>query len=144
VYTFYKKDTTRKEAAMNRNSANKVILVGYLGNQPEMRYTPNDIMTTTFNLATNFIWRDEEGEFQERTDWHRVVAWRSLAEYAKSLKKGQLLYVEGRLQSREWTDKDNNKHFVTEIIAETLTMLGARKKGENGNNANDSSKIDQG
>lgn len=121
---------------MNRNSANKVILVGHLGNQPEMRFTTNDVMTTTFNLATNVMWRDEGGEFQERTDWHRIVAWRNLAEYAKNINKGQMLYVEGHLQSREWTDKENNKHFITEVVAETLTLLGTRKKGENNEDGN--------
>ncbi|MDD3807153.1 MAG: single-stranded DNA-binding protein [Candidatus Marinimicrobia bacterium] len=115
---------------MNRNSANKVILVGHLGNQPEIRFTTNDIMSATLNLATNSMWRDDEGDFQERTDWHRVVVWRNLADYAKNLKKGQMLYIEGHLQSREWTDKENNKHFITEVIADALTTLGPRKKEE--------------
>jgi len=115
---------------MNRNSANKVILVGHLGNQPEIRYTTNDVMTTTFNLATNAMWKDDNGDFQERTDWHRVVAWRTLADYCKNLNTGQMLYVEGRLQSREWTDKESVKRYVTEVVAETVTSLGARKKGE--------------
>ncbi len=82
------------------------------------------------------MWRDEGGEFQERTDWHRIVAWRNLAEYAKNINKGQMLYVEGHLQSREWTDKENNKHFITEVVAETLTLLGTRKKGENNEDGN--------
>ncbi len=116
---------------MNRNSANKVILVGHLGNQPETRFTTNDVMTTTFNLATNTVWKDEEGEFQERTDWHRIVTWRHLAEYTKNLNTGQMLYVEGRLQSRDWTDKEGNRRTITEVIAEAITLLGTRKKGEN-------------
>jgi single-strand DNA-binding protein len=118
---------------MNRNSANKVILVGHLGNQPETRFTTKDVMTTTFNLATNSVWKDEEGEFQEKTDWHRVVTWRNLAEYAKHLNTGQMLYVEGRLQSREWTDKEGIKRTITEVVADVVTLLGPRKKGENGN-----------
>jgi len=115
---------------MNRNSANKVILVGHLGNQPEIRYTSNDVMTTTFNLATNAMWKDDNGDFQERTDWHRIVAWRNIADYCKTLNTGQMLYVEGHLQSREWTDKDSVKHYVTEVVAETISALGARKKGD--------------
>lgn len=115
---------------MNRNSANKVILVGHLGNQPEIRYTTNDVMTTTFNLATNTMWKDEKGDFQERTDWHRIVVWRNLADYCKNLNTGQMLYVEGHLQSREWTDKESVKHYVTEVVAESVNALGPRKKGE--------------
>ncbi|MCK5520721.1 MAG: single-stranded DNA-binding protein [Candidatus Marinimicrobia bacterium] len=113
---------------MNRNSANRVILVGHLGGNAETRHLSNETITSNFSIATNISWKNENGEYSERTDWHRITAWRNLAEYTKSLIKGQLLYVEGHLQNREWTDKDNQKHYVTDIIAEKITALGTKKK----------------
>ncbi len=113
---------------MNRNSANRVILVGHLGNEAEIRYLNNDVMTSNFRLATNTSWKNGNGEYSEKTDWHKVVAWKNLAEYSKTLAKGQMLYIEGHLQSREWTDKEDQKHYITEVVAESITTLGGRKK----------------
>ncbi|MFQ6618933.1 MAG: single-stranded DNA-binding protein [Fidelibacterota bacterium] len=111
--------------ALNRGSVNKVILVGYLGADPELRYTPAGVATATFNIATNEVWKDQDGTQQERTEWHRIVAWRKLAEFCGEwLKKGRLVYISGRLQTRSWEDKDGIKRYTTEIVADELTMLG--------------------
>ena len=115
---------------MNRNSANRVILVGYLGGEAEIRYVNTDVMTSNFRLATNTSWKTGNGEYSERTDWHRITAWRNLAEYSKTLAKGQMIYLEGHLQNREWVDKDDKKHSITEVVAETITTLGGKKKTE--------------
>jgi len=115
---------------MNRNSANRVILVGHLGGEAEVRYTNNDVPTSVFSMATNVFWKNGSGDYSERTDWHRVVAWRNLAEYSKSLQKGQMVYVEGHLQTRDWMDRDDIKRSTTEVIAENITVLGSKKKAE--------------
>lgn len=115
---------------MYSNSANHVVLVGHLGKAAEVRHTSNDKVLASFSLATNFRVRNEKGEFDDRTDWHRVVCWGNLADYVKTLVKGQQLYVEGRLTYREWTDNENKKHSVAEIMADTITPLGARKKSD--------------
>ncbi len=108
---------------------NKVILIGRLGGDPELRYTPNGDAVANFRIATNRVWRDQEGNQQERTEWHRIVAWRKLAERCgEYLKKGSHVYIEGRLETRSWQDKNGNKRFVTEIIANQMQMLEA--KGE--------------
>ncbi|MCK4813730.1 MAG: single-stranded DNA-binding protein [Candidatus Marinimicrobia bacterium] len=113
---------------MNRNSANRVILVGYIGATPEVKATKNDRKFSHFTMATNYGWRDAKGEYQDRTDWHRVVCWGNLAEYSKRLAKGQQLYIEGSLRTREWIDGDKKKHYITEVYAEILTPLGKRKE----------------
>ena len=115
---------------------NKVILIGNLGNDPEIRYTPNGSAVTTLNLATSNAWRDKQsGEMQERTEWHRVVFFNRLAEIAGDfLKKGSKVYVEGSLRTRKWQDKNGNDRYTTEIIANEMQMLDNR--GTNQKNAN--------
>lgn len=116
--------------ATGRGSVNKVILVGNLGQDPELRYTPNGAAVTTLSVATNEVWKDNDGNKQERTEWHRVVLWRRLAEIAgEYLKKGSKVYIEGRLQTRSWEDKEGVKKYITEIIADALTMLDSKSDG---------------
>ncbi len=113
--------------AYPRGSANKVILVGHVGAKPEIRYTNSGAAVANVNLATNEVWTDNDGNRQERTDWHRVVAWRQLAELCEQyVDKGSLIYIEGKLQTRNWEDKNGQKRYTTEVVADTLTMLGGR------------------
>lgn len=106
-------------------SVNKVILVGRLGQNPEVRYTPSGSAVANFSVATNEAWTDKSGQKQERTEWHRVVVWGKLAELCNQyLQKGRQCYVEGRLQTREWTDKDGVKKYSTEVQAQTVQFLG--------------------
>jgi len=108
---------------------NKVMLIGRLGRDPEMRYTPSGRPVTTFSLATSRTWNTSEGERRTETEWFNVVAWGSLAEICKQfLIKGQQVYVEGRLQTRHWEDTEGNKHSVTEIVANEMIMLGERRE----------------
>jgi len=117
--------------ATGRGSVNKVILIGNLGSDPELKYTPSGAAVTNFNVATNEVWNDKDGNKQERTEWHRVVLWRKLAEIAgEYLKKGSKVYLEGRLQTRSWEDKDGVKRYTTEVVADNMTMLDS--KGEVG------------
>ena len=104
---------------------NKVILVGRLGRDPELRYTPDGTAVANFSVATSDEWKDRNtGEKRERTEWHRIVAWRRLAEICgEYLHKGSLVYVEGRLQTRSWEDRDGNKRWTTEVIALGMQML---------------------
>jgi single-strand DNA-binding protein len=106
-------------------SVNKVILVGNLGRDAELRYTPGGAAVATLNLATTEVWNDKQNQRQEKTEWHRIVVWgkpaESLQEY---LTKGKQIYVEGRLQTRQWDDKDGNKRYTTEIKADRVTLLG--------------------
>ena len=106
-------------------SVNKVILVGNLGRDAELRYTPGGAAVATLSMATTEIWNDKSGQRQEKTEWHRVVLWgksaESLAEY---LTKGKQIYVEGRLQTRQWDDKDGNKRYTTEIRGDRVVLLG--------------------
>lgn len=111
-------------------SVNKVILVGNLTRDPEMRYTPQGHAVTTFGLATNRDWK-VEGDKREETEFHNVVAWNKLAELCSQLlKKGTKVYVEGRLQTRDWTDDKGSKHYRTEIVAEDMIVLSSRRDGE--------------
>jgi len=106
-------------------SVNKVILIGNLGADPEVRSTGTGQMVATLRIATNERWTDKSGQKQERTEWHRVVIWGRQAELCKEyLSKGRQVYVEGRLQTREWTDKEGNKRYTTEIVAQTVRFLG--------------------
>jgi single-strand DNA-binding protein len=106
-------------------SVNKVLLIGRLGNNPEIRYTNTGTAVANFNLATSESWNDKTGQKQERTEWHRVVVWGKLAELCeKYLAKGRQCFVEGRLQTRSWDDKDGNKRYTTEIVANTVQFLG--------------------
>lgn len=107
------------------SGVNKVILVGNLGADPEMRYTPSGAGVCELRLATNESWTDKSGQKQERTEWHRIVVWGKRAELcAKYLSKGRQAYVEGRLRTRSWDDKDGNKRFTTEIVATDVQFLG--------------------
>lgn len=111
-------------------SVNRVILVGRLGRDPETRYTSSGQAVCNFTLATNEVFRSRAGERQERTEWHRIVIWGKLAETAQQyLKKGSLVYIEGRIQTRQWDDRDGNKRTSTEIVASTFRMLGGRGEG---------------
>lgn len=106
-------------------SVNKVILIGNLGSDPEVRYTPSGAAVANFNIATNESWRDKNGQDQERTEWHKIVVWGKQAENCgEYLSKGRTVYVEGRLQTRDWTDKEGNKRYTTEIVANTIQFLG--------------------
>lgn len=106
-------------------SVNKVLLIGRLGNNPEIRYTNTGTAVANFNLATSENWNDKNGQRQERTEWHRVVVWGKLAELCeKYLSKGRQCFVEGRLQTRSWDDKEGNKRYTTEIVAATIQFLG--------------------
>jgi len=108
-------------------SVNRVILVGNLGRDPELRYIPSGQAVANFTLATNDRWRDKEGNNQERTEWHRIVVWGKTAENcAQYLQKGRSVYIEGRLQTRDWEDKEGNKRQTTETIAQTVQFLGGR------------------
>ena len=111
-------------------SVNKVILVGNLGRDAELRYTPGGAAVATLNLATTEVWNDKGGQRQEKTEWHRVVLWGKQAESLQEyLTKGKQIYVEGRLQTRQWDDKDGNKRYTTEIKADRITLLGGGSGG---------------
>ena len=106
-------------------SVNKVILVGNLGRDAELRYTPGGAAVATLNLATTEVWNDKNQQRQEKTEWHRIVLWGKQAESLQEyLTKGKQIYVEGRLQTRQWDDKDGNKRYTTEIKADRITLLG--------------------
>jgi single-strand DNA-binding protein len=111
---------------------NKVILIGRLGSDPEVRYTPSGVAVANFNIATSEEWKDKDsGEKRERTEWHRIVAWRRLGEICgEYLSKGKQVYIEGRLQTRDWEDRDGNKRYTTEIVANDVQFLGARDSSE--------------
>lgn len=110
-------------------SVNKVILIGNLGKDPELRYAPSGSAVASFSLATSEQWKDQEGNPQERTSWHNIVVWGKLAEIAAEyLKKGNKVYVEGRLQYRDYETKDGNKRYVTEIVLNDLVMLGGPRQ----------------
>ena len=110
---------------------NKVMIIGRLGREPEMRYTPSGKPVTTFSIATSRSWNTSEGERRTETEWFNVVAWGNLAEICKQyLNKGHLVYVEGRLQTRHWDDPEGNKHVSTEIIANEMIMLSERRDAE--------------
>jgi len=112
-------------------SVNKVILVGNLGKDPELRYTASGAAVATFSLATSERFKDRSGEQQEKTEWHNIVAWRQLAEICgKYLQKGRQVYIEGRIQYRSYDDRDGNKRYITEIVADQMQMLG--RPGEEG------------
>ena len=111
-------------------SVNKVILVGNLGRDPETRYTTSGDAVTNIRLATTDTWKDKNGEKQERTEWHNIVFYGRQAEIAgEYLKKGRQIYVEGRLQTRKWQDKEGQDRYTTEIIADRMQMLGGREGG---------------
>ena len=113
------------------SSLNKVLLIGNLGSDPETRFTPSGAQVANFSLATSESWNDKDGQRQERTEWHRIVLWRRLAEIAgQYLKKGSKVYIEGKLQTRSWEDQQGHKRQTTEIVASTMKMLGAERVAE--------------
>ena len=115
------------------SSLNKVMLIGRLGQDPEVRYTQSNTAVATLNLATNERYKDSNGEYQDKTEWHRVVAWGRTAEICQQyLTKGSMIYVEGPLQTREWEDKQGQKRYTTEVKALQMTMLDSRGSGGGG------------
>ena len=111
-------------------SVNKAIIVGNLGRDPEVRYTPDGKAVTSFSVATTDKWRDKDGNSQERTEWHRIVAFDRLAETCgEYLAKGRAVYVEGNIRTRSWEDREGNKRYTTEIHARTVQFLSPRGEG---------------
>ena len=111
-------------------SVNKVILIGHLGADPEIRYTPSGAPVANLRIATNESWKNKNGQKEERTEWHRGVVWSKLAELAgQYLSKGRQVYIEGRLQTRSWDDKDGPKKYSTEIVRTTIQFLGGQGGG---------------
>ncbi|MGV3541366.1 MAG: single-stranded DNA-binding protein [Rufibacter sp.] len=118
-------------------SINKVILIGNLGKDPEVRHLEGGVAVARFPLATSETFKDKNGERQERTEWHNIVLWRGLAEVSeKYLKKGQSVYIEGRIRTNSYQDKDGIQRYSTEIVADNMTMLGGRSEGGNGGQNN--------
>jgi single-strand DNA-binding protein len=110
---------------------NKVILIGNLGKDPEVRYLDNGVAVANFSLATTENYKNKEGERVSQTEWHNIVLWRGLAEVAeKWLKKGSSVYVEGKIRTRKWEDKDGNTRYSTEILGDNMTMLGGKPSSE--------------
>ena len=128
------------------SSVNKVILIGNLGKDPEVRYLDSGVAVANFSLATTENYRNKEGEKVSQTEWHNVVLWRGLAEIAeKYLKKGSSVYIEGRIRNRKWEDKEGNTRYNNEILADNMTMLGGRSNDSNqdiGSNQNTSKSED--
>ncbi len=121
---------------MQRSSVNKVILVGHMGNKPEGRYTPSGVSTASFSIATNESWINAESKKQERTEWHNIIAWNKLADFATEyLQKGQLVYIEGRMQTRSYKDKENIQRRITEIISTAITPLEWKDHSNKGDEA---------
>ena len=115
-------------------SLNKVMLIGNLGKDPEVRYTTSGQAVASFNLATSEKFKNKSGDWEERTEWHRVTLWGKLAEIAgEYLAKGKTVYIEGRLQTRKWTDRDGNDKYTTEIVGDKMQMLGG--KGDSGSSS---------
>jgi single-strand DNA-binding protein len=123
---------------------NKAILIGRLGSDPEVRYTPSGVAVANFNIATSEEWKDKDtDEKKERTEWHRIVAWRKLGEICgEYLSKGRQVYIEGRIQTRSWEDKDGNKRYTTEIVANDVQFLGGRDAGSGAKAASGASASD--
>ncbi|MBF9255218.1 single-stranded DNA-binding protein [Pontibacter sp. 172403-2] len=118
-------------------SVNKVILVGNLGKDPEVRHLEGGVAVARFSLATSETFKDKNGQKQERTEWHNIVLWRGLAEVAeKYLRKGQSVYIEGKIRSNNYQDKEGVQRYSTEIVADNMTMLGGRSDNGNGNSGN--------
>lgn len=115
---------------------NKAILLGRLGKDPEIKYTPSGMAIANFTMATSENFKDKDGQKQERTEWHRIVTFGKLAEICgEYLAKGKQVYIEGRIQTRSWDDKDGNKKYTTEIVANTMQMLGKPdEKGKDSGN----------
>ncbi len=107
---------------------NKVMLIGNAGKDPEVNFTPSGVKVTQFRLATSETWKDKDGAVQEHTDWHTIIAWRGLADIVEKLvKRGSRVYVEGKIQSRTFEDREGNKRYITEIVADNLLLLDAKR-----------------
>ncbi len=107
------------------NGVNKVILIGNLGRDPDINTLESGVKKATFSLATTEVFNNKDGQKTQQTEWHNIVLWRKLAEVAESyLKKGSQVYIEGRIRTRSWDDKEGNKHYTTEIVGDSMTMLG--------------------
>ncbi len=118
---------------------NKVMIIGYLGRDPELRYTPSGRPVASFSVATSRTWTSSDGERREETEWFNVVAWGNLAEICKThLNKGQQVYVEGRLQTRGWEDENGTRHYRTELVANEMILLGDRRATQEMSLADDS------
>ena len=129
---------------MQKGSVNKVVLVGHLGGDPETRFTPSGAAVANFNIATNESWKDANGELQDKTEWHRCVMFGKTAELTgELLKKGQLVYMEGNLQTRNWEDKDGIKRYTTEVVCDMFTMLGRKMDTDNSQQAAPTSNSDE-
>ena len=124
---------------------NKAILIGNLGKDPEVRYTPSGLGVANFNIATSESWTNKEGAKETRTEWHRIVAFGKLAEICgEYLSKGKQVYIEGRIQTRDWEDQNGVKRYTTEIVASQMLMLGARDSGDSARNQGPPAKDFQG
>ena len=122
-------------------SVNKVILVGNLGKDPELRYTPSGTAVVTFSLATTERYKDRDGNKQTKTEWHNIVAWRQLAEICgKYLHKGKQIYIEGKIQNRSYDDRDGNKRYISEVVVNEMQMLGSRDDNQQGGGQNQQQK----
>ena len=114
------------------SGVNKVILVGRLGKDPEVRHLESGAAVANFSIATSETYKDKQGNKQESTEWHNIVLWRGLAEIAeKYLTKGNLVYIEGKLKTRSWQDKDGNTRYTTEVVGDNMTMLGSKNESNN-------------
>lgn len=121
---------------------NKVILIGNLGKDPEVRHLEGGAAVANFPLATTETFKDKNGNRQEQTEWHNIVVWRGLAEVAeKYLKKGMTIYLEGKLRTRSWDDKEGNKRYTTEVVGESFTMLNKRDSNQQSSNDDNNSSI---
>jgi len=126
------------------STLNKAMIIGRLGQDPEVRYTQSNTAVATLSVATNERYKDSNGEWQERTEWHRVVAWGRLAEICQQyLKKGSQVYIEGPIQTRQWEDREGQKRYTTEIKALTMTMLDSKDAGNSGQAMSSNNKTDQ-
>ena len=118
-------------------AVNKVILVGNVGKDPEIRHLENNLVLARFSLATSETYKNKNGEMVTNTEWHNIVAWRQLAELAERfIRKGRQLYVEGKITTRQWDDKEGNKRYTTEIVADNIRLLGKREDIEQNNDSN--------
>ena len=116
---------------MSRGTINKAILIGRLGKDPEMKYTPSGTAVASFSIATNYSVKDGDGNYTDKTDWHNIVVFGRRAEFAgEYLSKGRLVFIEGRIQTRSWEDQNGNKRYITEIVSSDVQLLGS--KGDSG------------
>lgn len=119
---------------MAKGTVNKVILIGRLGADPEIRHTPGGSAVANFNVATNRVWKDKDGNQQEETQWHKIVVWARQAEIVKEYAaKGTRIYIEGRLQTRDWEDQEGQKRYTTEVVCENFQLLDSRNEAPQSN-----------